>query len=289
MRFKKTAITGALVLGMIVSSGAASAATYTVNGQVIGNLQGLPQGLQQNIQQLLQQGLQQGNSQGTSLDSLLQQYPQLFDPSNWAGLFKSPGNYNMPSGSYHHGRHHGSDWNTGTPSTGTTPTDTPSTGTDTSTTTEPSTGTDTGTTTQPSTGTDTGTTTGTTTDTSSSAYADQVVTLVNQERAKAGLSPLTSDSSLAAMALDKAKDMYNNHYFDHTSPTYGSPFDMMTKYGIQYTYAGENIAMGQQTPQEVMTAWMNSEGHRQNILSPNYTKIGVAFYNNEWVQEFIAN
>ncbi|MFC5449621.1 CAP domain-containing protein [Paenibacillus aestuarii] len=124
---------------------------------------------------------------------------------------------------------------------------------------------------------------------SQSAYADQVVSLVNQERAKAGLKPLTADSSLSAMALDKAKDMYNNHYFDHTSPTYGSPFDMMTEYGITYSYAGENIAMGQKTPQDVMTAWMNSTGHRQNILSPNYTKIGVGYYNGEWVQEFIAN
>lgn len=122
-----------------------------------------------------------------------------------------------------------------------------------------------------------------------SSYADQVVALVNQERAKAGLKPLAVDKSLAAMALDKAKDMYSNHYFDHTSPTYGSPFTMMKSYGISFTYAGENIAMGQKTPQEVMNAWMNSPGHKQNILSPNYTKIGVGYYNSEWVQEFIAN
>ena len=125
--------------------------------------------------------------------------------------------------------------------------------------------------------------------TPSSSYANQVVTLVNQERAKAGLKPLTSDGPLTAMAMDKAKDMYSNGYFDHTSPTYGSPFDMMKAYGIKYTYAGENIAKGQRDPQEVMTAWMNSAGHRQNILNPNYTKIGVAYYNGEWVQEFIRN
>lgn len=124
---------------------------------------------------------------------------------------------------------------------------------------------------------------------STSAYASQVVTLVNQERTKVGLSALTSDPALASMALDKAKDMYNNNYFDHNSPTYGSPFDMMKAYGIRYTYAGENIAKGQRNPQEVMNAWMNSTGHRQNILSPNFTKIGVAYYNGEWVQEFIAN
>lgn len=122
-----------------------------------------------------------------------------------------------------------------------------------------------------------------------SAFASQVVTLVNQERAKAGLEALTSDSALTAMALDKAKDMYNNGYFDHTSPTYGSPFDMMRSYGIRYSYAGENIAKGQKTPEAVMTAWMNSTGHRQNILSPNFNKIGVAYYNGVWVQEFIKN
>ena len=126
------------------------------------------------------------------------------------------------------------------------------------------------------------------TDMSTSTYADQVVQLVNQERAKAGLKPLVSDRALAAMALDKAKDMYHNRYFSHYSPTYGSPFDMMSSYGIQYRYAGENIAMGQRTPQEVMNAWMNSPGHRQNILNPNYTKIGVAYYKGEWVQEFIG-
>lgn len=122
-----------------------------------------------------------------------------------------------------------------------------------------------------------------------STFASQVVNIVNQERTKAGLKPLTSNSALTAMALDKAKDMYNNGYFDHTSPTYGSPFDMMSSYGIRYSYAGENIAKGQQTPEAVMTAWMNSAGHRQNIMSPNFTQIGVAYYNGEWVQEFISN
>ncbi|TVY01104.1 CAP domain-containing protein [Cohnella terricola] len=125
--------------------------------------------------------------------------------------------------------------------------------------------------------------------TSQSEFAAQVVTLVNQERAKAGLGALnTSNATLTKMALDKAKDMYNKGYFDHNSPTYGSPFDMMKQYGINYSYAGENIAKGQRTPQEVMTAWMNSPGHRANILNPNYKTIGVAYYNGVWVQEFIA-
>lgn len=121
-----------------------------------------------------------------------------------------------------------------------------------------------------------------------SSYASQVVAMVNQERAKAGLKPLAVNAKLASMALVKAKDMKNNRYFDHNSPTYGSPFDMMKSFGITYRYAGENIAMGQRNPREVMTAWMNSPGHKANILNANYSSIGVAYYNGEWVQEFIG-
>jgi uncharacterized YkwD family protein len=156
------------------------------------------------------------------------------------------------------------------------------------TTTAPSKNTTTPTTTAPSKNTTTPTTTAPSTSASTSSYASQVVTLVNQERAKAGLKPLTSNAQLSNMALVKAKDMKDNNYFDHNSPTYGSPFDMMKSFGISYRYAGENIAMGQRTPQEVMTAWMNSSGHRANILNANYTSIGVAYYNGEWVQEFIG-
>lgn len=126
-------------------------------------------------------------------------------------------------------------------------------------------------------------------DQSASGYAAEVIKLVNQERAKAGLKPLTENAKLSNMAMDKAKDMNNNNYFDHNSPTYGSPFDMMKKYGISFSYAGENIAKGQKTPSDVMNAWMNSSGHRANILNGNYTTIGVAYYNGYWVQEFIAN
>jgi uncharacterized YkwD family protein len=131
--------------------------------------------------------------------------------------------------------------------------------------------------------------TGTVTDTSTSSFAAQVVTLVNQERAKAGLGALKSDNAtLTNVALAKAKDMYDKGYFDHNSPTYGSPFDMMKQFGVNFSYAGENIAKGQPTPQEVMTAWMNSSGHRANILNTHYTTIGVAYYNGVWVQEFIS-
>ncbi|CEG25730.1 SCP-like extracellular protein [Bacillus sp. B-jedd] len=123
-----------------------------------------------------------------------------------------------------------------------------------------------------------------------SAYEQQVVSLTNAERAKAGLPALKIDTTLSKMAREKSRDMSANGYFDHNSPTYGSPFEMMKKYGITYTYAGENIAMGQRTPQEVVTAWMNSEGHRQNILNPNYTHIGVGHiaHGNYWTQEFIG-
>lgn len=119
-------------------------------------------------------------------------------------------------------------------------------------------------------------------------FAAQVVKLVNAERAKAGLGALASDALLDKVALAKAKDMSNNNYFAHQSPTYGSPFDMMKQFGVTYSYAGENIAKGQKTPQEVVTAWMNSEGHRANILSKNFTHIGVGYFNGYWAQEFIG-
>ncbi|KZS48487.1 SCP-like extracellular [Paenibacillus glucanolyticus] len=120
----------------------------------------------------------------------------------------------------------------------------------------------------------------------SSQFAQQVLDLVNKERSKAGLGSLTMDEELSKMAMAKAEDMYDNNYFDHNSPTHGSPMDMMKEYGITYNSAGENIAKGQTSPSQVMKDWMNSPGHKANILNKSYTKIGIAFYNNEWVQEF---
>lgn len=135
-----------------------------------------------------------------------------------------------------------------------------------------------------------GTTTTTQTTGTLSAFEQQVVNLTNQERAKYGLAALKVDPTLSKMAHEKARDMSANNYFSHTSPTYGSPFDMMKKFGITYNCAGENIAMGQQTPQEVVNAWMNSAGHRANILNPNYNYIGVGYVaqGNYWVQDFIG-
>lgn len=121
-----------------------------------------------------------------------------------------------------------------------------------------------------------------------SQFATQVITLVNQERAKQGLKPVTGDYALNKMALAKAQDMSQNNYFDHNSPTHGSPFDMMKAFGISYRYAGENIAMGQKTPAAVVQAWMNSAGHRANILSANFNLIGVGYYNGYWAQEFVG-
>ena len=127
-----------------------------------------------------------------------------------------------------------------------------------------------------------------TTEAGLSDFQQQVINLVNRERANAGLSSLTSDSLLTKVSVEKARDMDVNNYFSHTSPTYGSPFDMMRSFGVTYSYAGENIASGQKSPQEVMNAWMNSAGHRANILNGNFSKIGVGYVNGEWVQMFIG-
>ena len=123
-----------------------------------------------------------------------------------------------------------------------------------------------------------------------SEFEQQVVELTNVERAKAGLAPLKADAELSRVAREKSRDMAGSGYFDHNSPTYGSPFDMMRAYGISYRTAGENIAKGQRTPAEVVNAWMNSQGHRENIMNPNFTHIGVGFVENgnHWTQMFIG-
>jgi uncharacterized YkwD family protein/spore coat assembly protein SafA len=120
----------------------------------------------------------------------------------------------------------------------------------------------------------------------------QVITLTNQERAKNGLKPLTANWELSRVARYKAMDMRDKNYFSHTSPTYGDPFTMMKNFGITYTAAAENIAAGQATPQAVVQAWMNSAGHRANILNATYTEIGVGYaqggsYKTYWSQMFI--
>ncbi|WP_068677690.1 CAP domain-containing protein [Oceanobacillus sp. Castelsardo] len=123
-----------------------------------------------------------------------------------------------------------------------------------------------------------------------SQFEQEVVTLTNQERAKYGLAALKVDTALSKVAREKSRDMAVNNYFDHNSPTYGSPFDMMKSFGITYNTAGENIAYGQRTPAEVVNAWMNSEGHRANILNGSFTHIGVGYVENGnyWTQQFIG-
>lgn len=124
------------------------------------------------------------------------------------------------------------------------------------------------------------------------AFEDEVVRLVNVERSKKGLQALKLNWELARVARYKSQDMVNKKYFSHTSPTYGSPFKMMESFGIRFSAAGENIAYGQRTPAEVMNSWMNSSGHRANILSTSYTQIGVGLAKTSsgvcyWTQMFI--
>ena len=106
-----------------------------------------------------------------------------------------------------------------------------------------------------------------------SSTAKELLNLVNKARAENGLSALTLNSNLSAVAQKKAEDMKNNNYFSHTSPTYGSPFDMIKNAGINYKTAGENIAKGQKTAEAVFNAWMNSSGHRANILNSRFTQM----------------
>lgn len=126
------------------------------------------------------------------------------------------------------------------------------------------------------------------------AAENEVVRLVNVERINRGLQPLTQNWQLSRVARYKSQDMINKNYFDHISPTYGSPFTMMENFGIKFTAAGENIAMGQNSPSAVMNSWMNSPGHRSNILSPAYNQIGVGLATAKngtkyWTQQFIKS
>lgn len=122
------------------------------------------------------------------------------------------------------------------------------------------------------------------------AYESEVVRLVNEIRQENGLKPLTQDWQLSRVARYKSRDMSDLGYFSHTSPTYGSPFDMMRAFGISYKTAGENIARGYQTPEAVVNAWMSSPGHRANILNSTYTHIGVGYVSSGsyWTQMFIS-
>lgn len=122
------------------------------------------------------------------------------------------------------------------------------------------------------------------------ANEKQMFDLVNQERTKQGLAPLKVNMELQKLARLKAKDMIDKNYFSHQSPTYGSPFDMMNKYGVSYRTAGENIA-GNSSVQGAHTSLMNSDGHRKNILNSAFTEAGIGIvdggpYGKMFVQMF---
>lgn len=123
-----------------------------------------------------------------------------------------------------------------------------------------------------------------------SNFESEVVRLVNAERSQRGLQPLSANWELSRVARFKSQDMADNRYFSHTSPIYGSPFQMIRSFGLSFRTAGENIAYGQRTPQAVVNSWMNSSGHRANILNASYTQIGVGYVANGhyWTQMFIG-
>lgn len=122
------------------------------------------------------------------------------------------------------------------------------------------------------------------------SFEKEVVRLVNEIRVQNGLKKLTENWELSRVARFKSQDMKDNNYFSHTSPVYGSPFKMIKDFGISYRTAGENIARGYSTPQAVVNGWMNSSGHRANILNASYTQIGVGYVANGryWTQMFIG-
>lgn len=121
-------------------------------------------------------------------------------------------------------------------------------------------------------------------------FAAQVVKLVNEERAKAGLSPLSVNAGASGAALTRARELESS--FSHTRPN-GSEFSTaLTEAGVSYRGAGENIAYGQKSPEQVMQGWMNSAGHRANILNGSFTSIGVGHYRSAagvdyWTQLFV--
>jgi len=118
----------------------------------------------------------------------------------------------------------------------------------------------------------------------------EVIALVNQHRAAAGVYPLTLNPTLSAIAQLRTDDMNTANYYSYDSPTYGTPFETLKTYGITYSAAGVNIAKGYPTATTVMDAWMHSEGHRENILSSTYTQIGIGYNNvgNYWTQFFLT-
>jgi uncharacterized protein YkwD len=132
--------------------------------------------------------------------------------------------------------------------------------------------------------------TGTAMSAAEAAMAADVFDRVNQERASAGLPPLAWHDGTAQVAYEHGVDMDVRNYFDHINPDGQTPWDRLTGAGISWSACGENIAHGQDSPAEVMNDWMNSSGHRANILEPVFTEIGVGVHISGgdiwWVQLF---
>ena len=126
-------------------------------------------------------------------------------------------------------------------------------------------------------------------DASVTAFEQEVIRLVNEIRLENGLTALSHNWELSRVARIKSQDMKDNRYFAHNSPVYGTPFQMIRSFGISFRSAGENIAKGYSTPQAVVNGWMNSSGHRANILNANFTHIGVGYVSggNYWTQMFL--
>ena len=106
-------------------------------------------------------------------------------------------------------------------------------------------------------------------------YIVRVIELVNEERQKVGLNSLAHDEQITYAATQRSYEMVQHSYFEHARPDGRSCFTVMKEYGVLYSSAGENIAWGQNTPEYVMSCWMNSPGHKANILKSGFTKIGV--------------
>lgn len=119
-----------------------------------------------------------------------------------------------------------------------------------------------------------------------SQYIEEVCVLTNQEREKQGLPALTLDAQMTVAAQAHAVDMHTRNYFGHDNPEGESPFDRMRNLGIKFGYAAENIARGYRTPEDVVQGWMNSSGHRANILHNKMKRLGVGYHQGYWVQNF---
>ncbi|WP_187442679.1 S-layer homology domain-containing protein [Rossellomorea vietnamensis] len=122
---------------------------------------------------------------------------------------------------------------------------------------------------------------------------NEILRLTNVERSKIGVPLLKMSGEAEPVAMLKAKDLAENAYFSHTSPTYGSPFDMLRDFGVSYSLAGENLFAGSAEPSAAISSWMNSPGHRDNMLNPNFTHMGAGYaqggpYRHYWVQIFIT-